>query len=208
MLIIDSRHDYYDSATTIVDKSIVYQRTKKELQIKVKSNFPYLKRSYAIAPFVIGFCGKLYYGFEDSIEKKIMYNIESLYQHLENQKYDMDKFNRNEQDFWGIQFSKKNCEKFFNAEIPFPELEELFLKHKVPIFYWTNLKLDHNCILNPILKDYNFQKVIDPYTAMQEIQMYVSNDLVETQDKMAKVSDKSKIVKAGFDLKTSFRNTK
>lgn len=61
--------------------------------------------------------------------------------------------------------------------------------------------------LYPQLKRYNFQRLVDPYTAYQEIQMF--NFGVLSQNKEPEVlCDKSRIVAAGFDLKSSFRNVK
>lgn len=51
-----------------------------------------------------------------------------------------------------------------------------------------------------------FASVIDPWTAYQEIEMFLGSLLVDDKDKMVVLSDKSKALKYGFD-KYSFRNT-
>ena len=53
---------------------------------------------------------------------------------------------------------------------------------------------------NPILKDYDFQKIVDPYTAFQEIQMYISG-VLSTGDKNPQwpISDKLKAESKGFN---------
>ena len=55
------------------------------------------------------------------------------------------------------------------------------------------------------LKELQFAKVLDPWTAYQELDMFLGSVLVSDQDKMVKVSDASKIMKYGYD-KWSFRN--
>jgi hypothetical protein len=62
--------------------------------------------------------------------------------------------------------------------------------------------------LNPNLKDLQFQKYKDAYSTFQEIQSYISGILGVTTPETIVLSDKSKILKAGFDPKTSFRKGK
>lgn len=62
----------------------------------------------------------------------------------------------------------------------------------------------------PILNNYGISKFISPEQIYQELSYFVGNTIHESPDTMPPVvlSDKSKILKGGFDLKTSFRNTK
>jgi hypothetical protein len=57
------------------------------------------------------------------------------------------------------------------------------------------------------LQHFNFFQVMDPFTMHMTVANWVSGVLSST-DKTEKLSDKSKILKAGFDYKTSFRNMK
>lgn len=60
--------------------------------------------------------------------------------------------------------------------------------------------------LNPVgLKNLNFAQIVPPAIAYQELEMYLGTILVNDQDHMVKVSDKTKLLKYGFD-KTSFKN--
>jgi hypothetical protein len=62
--------------------------------------------------------------------------------------------------------------------------------------------------VNPNLAAFKFFKYKDAFTTFQEIQSYLSGVLGSPEPLTIEVSDRSKIVKAGFDLKTSFRNRK
>lgn len=61
--------------------------------------------------------------------------------------------------------------------------------------------------INPLLNEYEFQRVLDPFTVYQEIDMFISGILGNTEV-IPEMRDKDKIVSHGFDLKTSFRKTK
>jgi hypothetical protein len=56
------------------------------------------------------------------------------------------------------------------------------------------------------LKDVQFFKVLDAYTAFQEISMWVGGVLPSSGNQMVVISDKVRIEKHGFDSVTSFRN--
>ena len=60
---------------------------------------------------------------------------------------------------------------------------------------------------NPILKDYEFFKVVDAFQAFQELSMFISGVLGGQSPKMVEISDNIRIEKHGFD-KMSFRKEK
>jgi hypothetical protein len=59
-------------------------------------------------------------------------------------------------------------------------------------------------IVNPILKDYEFYKVVDTFQAFQEISMFIGGVLGRGEKEIVVVEDKYKIAQHGFD-KWSFR---
>ena len=61
-------------------------------------------------------------------------------------------------------------------------------------------------IYNPRLYEIEFQKIVDPYTAYMELDMFISGVLGKTGGEMVTISDKDKIDKHGFDAKYGFRN--
>lgn len=60
----------------------------------------------------------------------------------------------------------------------------------------------------PVLSDINFQKIVDPFTAYQEVQAYMFGVLGGNEKQIVEISDKSKLTKHGFDVKSSFRKQK
>jgi hypothetical protein len=62
--------------------------------------------------------------------------------------------------------------------------------------------------VNPNLAAFKFFKYKDAFTTFQEIQSYLAGVLGSPEPEIIELSDRSKIVKSGFDLKTSFRQRK
>jgi hypothetical protein len=92
------------------------------------------------------------------------------------------------------------------------ELKGLFLQHRVPAFLWDprgqfsrHGDKAPRIILNPVLKDIGFHKVLTPWEAMQELQMFLCNDLAEDRTPPMPVGSDVVIAESkGFD-KWSFR---
>jgi hypothetical protein len=86
------------------------------------------------------------------------------------------------------------------------EVEDLLVKHRIVTarqiyshdlhrWYWES---------NSPLKDCKFFKIKDPYTAFQELDMYISGVLGQQAKEVVNISDKDRIYQHGFD-KYSFR---
>lgn len=60
-------------------------------------------------------------------------------------------------------------------------------------------------VRNPRLEDLNFVERVDPFTAFQEINMYISGVLGQSDRPMVKLTDKDILTKHGFDPKWGFR---
>jgi len=63
-------------------------------------------------------------------------------------------------------------------------------------------------IVNPPLKAFNMMTEIDSFQTWQEISMWIGGVMPGGQSPMVQISDTSKIIKAGFDPKISFRKRK
>lgn len=216
MLIVSKFHDYYDTAlSTGVDKTIVYER--KEWRLKIPDFFrtkdTYTKRfvfSYygkeSLNFNIIGFCGKLYplltykedlwcgdkitnfYNFHDFenflIEKKVKISGGENYFVYENVEKRWNKL---------IEFCNKDHEKFF-------------LDNKIVCFVTDNSDYRNPVLrINCCLKKYDFVKVKDPYTAFQDIMMYISGVLGTPNRPMIEIEDVVRLEAHGFDKKISFR---
>lgn len=80
--------------------------------------------------------------------------------------------------------------------------------YKCPILlikgYHKNTDKKYLCNLNPILKEYNIQKIF----TSEQIWILLSNWLSKVKEIPNTQTNKEKILSAGFDLKSSFRNIK
>ena len=96
---------------------------------------------------------------------------------------------------------EKTCKEFFiimnnNFEQNVKWHEEL----DTPIFVVYSDKYDSpNLIINPSLKDMGFQKIFDPYTCFQEIDMFLSGIMQSPEKKMVNLTDKDMRDKKGFN---------
>jgi len=233
MYIISKNKDYYDGVvgTVGIDKTIVYERNTIEIQeqkemlkefIPDKSagwndrrNNHFLNISYMrinskkyedVHFFLVGFCGKLYLGWkfeyhiigwEDGIEIKIpktdiIYGFENAKEHLKS-------------GYW-----RDTTQEDIDYVLKYDSIN-MFRNVNSPVFIYdshiSNTYLRRNestLIINPILKDYEFYKVIDAFTAFQEIQMFIAGVLGIGEKEIIEVDDKYKIPQHGFD-KWSFR---
>lgn len=85
--------------------------------------------------------------------------------------------------------------------------DDIFIKYNSPVllvFRPSYKKDDIKGIINPRLKDYEFYRVQDPYTAFQEISMFLGSNLVKQVDPEINFSDDLKRDIHGFD-EWSFR---
>jgi len=81
--------------------------------------------------------------------------------------------------------------------------DDVFIQTEAPIILIYD-KSKSKIILNPILRDLNFASIIDPYTAFQELSMFIGSNLVKQVDPSENFSDNMKRDIAGFD-EWSFR---
>ena len=84
---------------------------------------------------------------------------------------------------------------------PRPVDDSYFLKVGAPVF---SIERIHAAVINPKLTPLKFHLVMDSTTCFNEISQYIGN-ILNAPQAMMKVSDKERIVKAGFD-KRSFRH--
>lgn len=224
MYIISKHKDYYDGVvgTTGIDKSIIYERHEvstdkrdefpsfytrdswKEMRDNPLDRMNYIRlksdkyEDYSL--FVVGFCGKLYLGW------KLLYKNEF-----------------NGVDEFDVSYDRDEIESYFtiekNFEIKLDNLYnyinnydalDIFRKYNTPVFLMdlnSTIKRYHRkeeFIINPILKNYEFYKVFETFTAFQEISMFIGGVLGSGEKDIIEISDKHKIAKHGFD-KWSFR---
>jgi len=215
-MIIDSKFkDYYDVvASQGVDKSIVYNRVqefntgfpeKESLLFSLGGNRRWGRfygAEIAHQHFLVLFCGKAYFGVQFSGFVKGNYDswIEYDHEKIISRIAEAEPMPR-----------KKYMEKYTTVEVCKKVLENVnrlnvsidyFRKYKAPVIIEV---YNHNSrqliqITNPKLKNYRFERVVDPYTAFQEIQMFISGVLGQGNTmKELPISDKLRAESKGFN---------
>lgn len=240
MRIISKFHDYYDVLRGMdTDKNYIWKRDKSIFPISyIKketdrvelgtelyrfsiSNFiqtngcSYTRNTQVVEQldmFIVGFCGKIYFGahhYQLRTPPYIIYGSKVFFEeyidiicgehHVENPNKNKSRYKWYKHDFENI-FSEQNIN----------EVSKIFADYKTPTFvirYKSNVDKAMQLIINPCLKDYQFYKVFVPYNAYQEISMWVGNNMIDDKNKAWPIPDKLKAQSHGFD-KHSFRKDK
>jgi hypothetical protein len=226
--IISKFKDYYDIGLSQgVDDDVVYVREHKE----VDPEHPFLSgglwseplpvyrpRRYRadVEKLIVGFCGKLYplvvikrtlrtqHPWDTSPREKVYYC------------YDYDEIVKNAKKL-GLQ--ENSAPKFLRRYLsPYSPLGQIkkhfeegakgyegwFQEHKVPVFIAQN---KGSALLNPCLEAWEFYRVLDAWTAYQELMMYIPGVLGGTANPMVEVGEEYRIAGHGYDQR-SFRMPK
>lgn len=161
--------------------------------------------------FII-FCGKVYRYVKITVEHSEKLYAKSVYGEI--YCYDIDKAMatirekasgyRSRFDERTFDEQKKLLETFFSASQAI-DANKIHAVHNAPIIdLWFNYWREE-AVTNPSLREKQFNTVLDPYTAFQELSMYVGGVLPKGSNKVIDiVDDKVKAEKHGFD-KHSFR---
>jgi hypothetical protein len=166
--------------------------------------YPYNISQYPVCVFVVGFCGKLYPGL--TFGGKFYYppNYSGLKESIiDNHYYTNDRNFFDSQPKGRAEFDKLKKTIDFLSGL---DILQYFIDNKVPYFVYTVNSRNHRTLHHiPVLKDYDFQKVIDPYTAMQELSMFLGGVIPRQVPELIQVADKDRIAQHGFN-KQSFRH--
>ena len=224
MKIYSKFRQYYDSALKVMgdtEDGIVYERKTEEFHLAENSNTTKIDKGWTNhfytykAVHVLGFCGKLYFFANVGSGWKIIPDeMDELYVEIEEirAKRRYNDFGTSEID--GI-CGVVNKDRFsYTMYHPF-DFNTFFFKYNTPIFLVT-VGDHHNerkhifekkwkVTVNPDLSDYPLHRIFDPYTACQELAMYLGNELANTKTRPMPVgSDKIIAQSKGFD-EWSFR---
>lgn len=234
MRIISNFQDYMDGVQVYgMDKTITWKRVTKEIDRPDKFRIPkkcglpmphYLRGSFwwgekIPVRGILGFCGKLYpvyllIGSDDmpiegfSTAKNFFAYVERLKQEDYNSGLEPYARVRKRNMRWyelGSVFTQPDIEYVFGNT---KEDLDIFTEVGVPVFlsYFVFCKAPgvNKFILNPCLKELGFQSKVEPYTAYQELSMFIGGVLANNQDPPDVISDELKAHAHGFD-KRSFR---
>lgn len=229
MYIIAKNKDYYDGVvgTVGMDKTIVYERETIEITDNNKMPKIFQHRKYSwdnkspflgvcratvdhnetshkyndARGFIVGFCGKLYLGW------KFYYEVEEfsvLGVKEEVTKTDIIYGYENAKEFLKADYWRSNLDDDVKYVMNYDPIN-IFREVRSPIFVYDTYRKDDAFIINPMLKDYEFYKAVDAFTAFTELQMYISGVLGTGEKEIIEISNENKIEQHGFDRKWSFR---
>lgn len=198
-------------------KDLEIQTAVRPLQ-DIFNKMPRFDHKYDYCSKIIAFCGKVYpfyrydetncYQLEDII-KKVEKNIASKeisYYDKPRLKNMLEDLNKRVSVFaWMHDYGDLNryswnrfCQE---AELKVPDSVHIFFKSPILLLERDQLTI------NPQLKQYGFATQVDPFTAFQELSMYLGNNLVNQMNPEVNISDKLRAESKGFD-KWSFRKEK
>jgi len=220
MRIISDFHDYYDiGMQSGVDPQLPYMRFRREEEITLYGrgffNSSYFD-DYCAGKYnllFIGFAGKIYPTFEyanDLNEKVYIFDLDEIplkyFEHIIGDAIEncgrSKSYKRESQQ---LLVRLKNDIEIMWAYKDHQYLLDLFDRFKTAIFiYYLE---GETVIINERLNQYNFQKVLPPMQAFQELAMYVGSYLTKLVIEEPPLSDKVKAEIHGFD-KFSFRKAK
>ena len=210
--------DYYDIGLSVgVDLLLHYNRKEKGIDVEeVRGMFPeetinkvrYTCNSDGpdVQRVLIGFCGTIYPCIRVIRSERDVDNLYSPERLDTVFKLTVPSWGRPSEN-WERNHRKEQRERA-NFLVNRPRIDGLFLKIDAPIFIAYVERGDRyqevRITTNKILKPYDFAKVKDPFTAFQEISMYLGNELVK-HDQPNEIADEYRIAMHGYD-KHSFRH--
>lgn len=235
MLILSKHRDYYDSVLRHgVDKTIVYNRARHEVELKMREVgstlpefFKYhmqmqdytanddiqknLIEKYKIIPFAI--TGKLVLVVFDTKGMP----VQDLRQAIKTK--DFLDYQKSREVYWRNGVSDEDMKKRIQIIDRYDgaDISEFCIQHRIVVARLYSKKTDdfktptwHRCNAlvvehNPPLIHYNLQKKIDPFTISQNISMWISGVIGSPSMPMPVMDDKVMVASKGFDERYGFR---
>lgn len=214
-------HDYYDCGLSLgIDPSIVLIRDKSKsvpvknaggtlfertLELKQRRNY----QTTYLTSVAVAFCTKVYFGAlaERAGVIEGIWQADKLRAWLKADKNDaLVRSNK-----WSDWKDKWTFERYFTPRDVSKPTYDYMLMNKVsilveqlPKYGWED---EPRFQVNPVgLKQMGFAKAVDPYTAFQELSMWIGGVLGGTSPEIVKIKDDNVLIENhGFDRVTSFR---
>ncbi len=183
------------------------------------ANYNYQRRDLESNWIHIGFCGKIYSTVRLRWYENGWTNEQVRYCYTADEIYDAlsycdekvaDMFfesKTKEYDWLGKPFTFRSADTWFKQWQGYEGYQDLFFNANVPIFSMdiaSRMRSPIVMFTNPELKQYHFAKMVDPFTAYQEIEMFLGGVLGSGNPPMVEIDDKHIAEGKGFD-KMSFR---
>lgn len=221
MCIIDAKkkHDYYDIGMGLGhDDSVVYVREPRDIVLNKWGRDDV--RSMVFQDIYVGFCGKIYPAYQiwtadkdrktPGSVKTICYDIADADKVVETyfDKVDAEHYHTAAKPYRYYSFLDPTTRRAL--ELGFQKQKEHYYANKTSLFTEYNCPIfvidpPRNQIhINCLLKPWEFYKVFDPYTAYQEVSMFVGGVLLSHVNPVPDIPDDTMRDIKGFD-KWSFR---
>ena len=174
--------------------------------LKCPSIFSPLTSFIELTSGYVFFCGKFYPFIRELSNGKTFYSQSSLENHL----YANFRNKEVEEFLYGNYSWKQHQRDAIKAHFEQTKkdlstpIEKLHKENNIPVYILNNDMLYEG----GRLRDFDFFKVLDPYTCFQELNLYVSGVLGGQSPILIEIDDEHKIEGKGFDKVTSFRNMK
>jgi len=234
MRIISKFRDYYDSAMAYGqdDRQVWVRNTTEMTEQEARDLLNSLSEKNALGIYLppycvgaappytavyVGFCGKVYAGLiahsrRWGVDDTVFWSADAFLKWTKD--HDKDAYlwlNRpGRRDHWiraesTVNQSKTNFENLVTRFGVSLHADDVFVDLGVPIFVVVNRRYEATGATNPQLKQYGFASMVDPYSAFQELSMFIGNQLPLQQPDLIEISDKDRIQQHGFN-KQSFRH--
>lgn len=215
MRIISNFRDYYDSLMAYdSDRDIIYKRTEVVHENYVYTSW-YNYNGINIYPLCIGFCGEVFLGVHIQYRVQAYPESELVSYYCYDKSKVMELINSNNENIVRPLYSYKLNDKYHrkeairDTECAFTQtgVSNIFSEYNCPIFVAKASKAWNNkgkLRINTNIGRYEFQKVLDPYTAYQKLKTYVEG-MAQPLRPIPELSDEVMQEIKGFDHKYSFR---
>jgi hypothetical protein len=226
MRIISDFHDYYDAVQASgQDQTLIYHRKREEVAVSVYSlpviewSFWLDRRKIPAQEHTIGFCGKIYPAIVlthlASKKSSICYTLEEVDSFFENnyRRREVEEYRTKKKRRWGCGwqsfFCREGFEKYFTeCAVKKDDFVEMFRQKRCPVWIGTVVRhswrnREGKIVYNPSLKELEFFRLFDTYSAFQEIAMFLGGLAVPLKE-IPQVPDKIMVGIKGFD-EWSFR---
>lgn len=215
MRIISNFRDYYDSLMAYdSDRDIVYKRTEV-----IQENYSYSSwisyNGIDIYPIGVGFCEEFYRGVQIKYRVKAYPAPNMISYYCYDKSKVLELVNANNEDIvrplytykMNDKYHRKDTVKKINDVFDYRDMTGTFIEHNCPIFVvkaTSDWKDKGKLRINTNIGKYEFQKVLDPYTAYQKLKSYVEG-MAQPLRPIPELSDEVMQEIKGFDHKYSFR---
>lgn len=212
--------DYYDSMQKFASSDVLPYRRYANIE---ESELLLSKKKQHVKParFVIGFCGKIYYGLHHEATKEGERKNDTLYEDVDFSVYSYEDL----KNYKKTTYDSRETIREYNEYFEVIEDNSIFIEKNTPIFIassefaygpWIcyhsmsrskNINTKQYPILDftPTLEMYHFHKVFPKELAYMEIESYINGVLALEHKQIPEMGNEVKIASHGFDKK-SFRN--